>query len=243
MLSPYKIGALFGCSFSTITNRMKEYNIPFKSHSLARERYSKKDFSSDPIEKAYMIGFRIGDLNAYKTNKDSSCIVIRCHTTSNYQIKLLKVLFEKYGKVTVSTSGHINCHLNETFDFLLNKFNQYKKINSKRTFLSFFAGYLDAEGYFGINQGKARLKIDSYDKEVLKWISSKLSKYGIRNKCRLLSICKTKRSLGKELWRLNVNFAEDLRDVIIDLLPYSKHRTRIDQMKNCLENINKRLKK
>jgi len=236
-LSPYKIGDMFGCSFSTITNRFKEYGIPFKNDSAARQRYPKQNFSGDCYEKAYMFGFRIGDLNVYKTSKSSEYIVVRCHTTSVDQINLIKGLFEKYGKVTVSQSGQINCHLNNSFDFLLDKYGKYDEIGHKEEFFSFAAGYLDAEGYFGLNQGKARMKVDSYDSEVLKWMSKKMELFGIRNKLKIISICKTERSFGKELWRMNVNWARDLLDLIYYLRPYARHKKRIKQMGLCESNI------
>lgn len=236
-LSPYKIGDMFGCSFSTITNRFKEFEIPFKNQSLARQKYPKWDFSGNSCEKAYMLGFRIGDLNVYKTSEKSEYIVVRCHTTCKDQLDLIQELFKKYGKVTISETSHINCHLNNSFNFLLPKYGAYQKISRKEEFYSFMAGYLDAEGYFGINQGRARLKVDSYDSEVLKWMSKNLELFGIRTKLKIIGICKTERSFGKELWRLNVNWADDLLNLIYLLKPYARHRKRIEQMKICENNI------
>ncbi len=241
-LSPYKIGDMYDCSFSTITNRFKEFGIPFKNQSLARQRYPKRNCSGNKCEKAYILGFRIGDLNVYKTSDNSEYIVVRCHTTCIEQFDLITSLFEEYGKVTISRGGAINCFLNNSFDFLLDKYGKYTTIKEADEFFSFVAGYLDAEGYFGINQGKARLKVDSYDADVLKWMSKKFELYGIRNKCKLIGICKTKRSFGKELWRINVNWATDLERLILALLPYSKHKKRISQMKNCQLNILERAK-
>lgn len=241
-LSPYKIGDMFGCSFSTITNRFKEFGIPFKNQSLARQKYPKQDFSGNSCEKAYMLGFRIGDLNVYKTSKKSEFIIVRCHTTCKDQLDLIEDLFEKYGKVTISQSGHINCCLNNSFDFLVEKYGKYKILNRKEEIFSFIAGYIDAEGYFGLNQGKARLKVDSHDSEVLNWMSKKLELFGIRNKLKAISICDTKRSFGKELWRLNVNWAKDLLHLINCLKPYARHARRISQMKKCENNILERMK-
>lgn len=236
-LSPYKIGYIFGCSFATVTNRFKEFGIPFKNHSMARQKYPKQNFSGDLCEKAYLLGFRIGDLNVYKTSEGSNYTVVRCHTTSADQSNLITSLFERYGKVTISQSGQINCHLNDSFDFLLEKYGKFKEIRSKKEFFSFVAGYLDAEGYFGINQGKARLKVDSYDSQVLMWMSENLKRFGIRNKLKVIGVCKTKRSFGKELWRINVNWADDLLHLIFCLRPYAKHKKRIHQMKTCENNI------
>src|SRR3990167_931800 len=39
---PHLIGKMFGCSFSTITNRLKEYGIPLKTPASARMKYKKQ---------------------------------------------------------------------------------------------------------------------------------------------------------------------------------------------------------
>ena len=166
-LSPNKIGKIFSCSFSTITNRLKEYNIPLKSPAFARMRYPKANFSGDPFLGAYMIGFRLGDLNVYRPSEKSETIVIRCHTTQFDQVRIMKLLFDRFGKVGISrnSSGHfyINCYLNNSFSFLLSKHKSSWNylVNDLRLYPSFVAGYVDAEGNFIINQGRARFKIDS----------------------------------------------------------------------------------
>lgn len=244
-LSPYKIGEMYGCSFSTITNRFKEFGIARKDNSVARERYSKKNFSGNKTEKAYILGFRIGDLNVYKTNKDSKVIIARCHTTTQDQLDVISKLFSKYGKVTISKNNgsyHINCFVNISFDFLLDKQFDCNQISDEEEFYAFFAGYLDAEGYVGINQGRARLKIDSYDLSVLDFIHRKLDMYGIRNKTRMISVCGDKRNFGKELWRINVNFAEDLHILFSRILPYCLHKKRMDQIYLAEQNILNRKK-
>lgn len=243
-LSPYKIADLFGCSFSTVTNRLKEYKIPLKNNSVARQKYVKKNFSGSSAEKCYMVGFRVGDLNAYQTNPDSEVIVVRCHTTTKDQLDVIQKLFAKYGKVTISQhadkSYHINCFLNKSFIFLLRKDRFSENIQNEDDFFAFFAGYLDAEGYIGINQGKARLKIDSYDEEVLKYLIKGFEKYRIDYKFRIISICKDRRNFGKELYRLNINSAQALEKLFIQIDKLCLHQKRINQIKAAKENIENR---
>src|SRR3989344_4897429 len=168
-LSTIKIVEIYKCSFSTIANRLSEYGISLKSPALARTRYPKNDFDGNKITKAYMIGFRIGDLNVYKPSERSETMVVRCHTTKKYQVKVLQSLFNKFGRVSVSFKkpSHftVNCFLNRSFDFLLSKNeNSWKWLKKyPRICRGFIAGYTDAEGNFIINQGRARFKIDSYD--------------------------------------------------------------------------------
>ncbi|OGD56840.1 hypothetical protein A2V71_01015 [Candidatus Berkelbacteria bacterium RBG_13_40_8] len=247
--SAHKIATKFDCTYSTIINRLKEYKIPLKNSSLARQRYLKKDFSGDGVEKAYLLGFRIGDLNVYKTNPRAETVIVRCHTTDKNQIILIKNCFKNYGKVTISERKghfHINCFLNKSFSFLLKKFKK-PPINVKITkeIFAFIAGYTDAEGNFILNQGKARFKIDCYDKGVLFWIASKLKSQGIKHKIRQLGEKDKEyyngRKLNSDLWRLNINFANDLLNFISEIIKHSKHKKRISQMKIAKNNVLQRL--
>ncbi len=90
-LSTYKIADLLNCSFKTIINRLREYRIIRKTSSFARNRYFKNDFDNNLITKAYMVGFRLGDLNVYRPNQNSETIVVRCHTTKKEQSYLIKI--------------------------------------------------------------------------------------------------------------------------------------------------------
>ncbi|MCX6765124.1 MAG: hypothetical protein NT148_01115, partial [Candidatus Nealsonbacteria bacterium] len=89
-------------------------------------------------------------------------------------------------------------------------------------------------------QGRARLKIDSYDKDVLLWISNKLSSYKIKNIFRVISICKDKRNFGKELCRLNVNYAQDLENLFCRINKYCLHKKRLKQIQLAQDNIKER---
>lgn len=250
-MSTFKIGKLYYCSHSTIRNRILELGIPIKSSSIARMRYRKSDFSGDLVEKAYMIGFRLGDLNVYQVNIHSELIVARCNTTHKVQIDLIRDLFSKYGKVTISPgaySTNINCYLNKTFDFLIPKYNQIPNwlVQSKLTAIAFIAGYTDAEGNFILNQTRARFKIDSYDLEILTWISDWLQKQGVRVKFRCISKKGDLRTNGtrfnNDLWRINVNEAFSLLRFIRYIKPFTKHKTRLRDMIICERNIKKRIK-
>ncbi|OGN32076.1 MAG: hypothetical protein A3I92_00085 [Candidatus Yanofskybacteria bacterium RIFCSPLOWO2_02_FULL_43_10b] len=251
-LSPYKIGEVFKCSFSTITNRLKEFNIPLKSPAAARMKYKKIDFDNNLENKAYMLGFRLGDLNVYKRSELSETIVVRCHTTQKSQVEVIESLFNKFGKVTTSfrEPNHLtaNCFLNRSFDFLLSKEkDSWSWIASeKKVAPAFIAGYTDAEGNFILNQGRARFKIDSYDYDILNWISGYLKDVGIDNKFQ----CTYKKGelngnafFNKDLWRLNINYAHAVSKFIKLIIPYMKHHKRIKDAKECLKNAELRIKK
>ncbi len=251
-LSTYKISKIINCSASTVTNRLIEFQIPIKNAALARMKYKKLDFDGNDAERAYMIGFRIGDLNVYRVSENSETIVVRCHTTQIEQVGVMKNLFSKFGRVddSVRPNGHyyMNCFLNNSFKFLLPKDkSSWAWIKEPATRLAFIAGYTDAEGNFIINQGRARFKIDSYDKDVLDTIAQWLDDADISYKMRLIFKKGDKQKIyGKtgiyhgDLWRLNINYADSLKRFTLLTMPYLKHARRVSHAKTCLNNIQTR---
>jgi|SRR3989344_3907576 len=216
-------------------------------------RYFKKDFDGNLVTKAYMLGFRIGDLNVYRKSKNSETIIARCHTTHKTQVVVMKKLFSKYGRVNISVNSkksyHINCFLNKTFDFLIQKgVNIWNWVpNSFSTGIAFISGYTDAEGNYIINQGRARFKIDSFDFDVLHWMSEWLRENSIYCKLRLLYRKDTPRydmnkNWNNDLWRLNINDKNSLYRFIITTQQYSIHKKRIKDAMLCKLNIEERNK-
>ncbi|MCL5784845.1 MAG: LAGLIDADG family homing endonuclease [Patescibacteria group bacterium] len=251
-LSPLKIGKLYKCDAVTVRTRMREYGIPKRSSSEARMRYRKYDFSDNLAEKAYMIGFRLGDLNVYQTSALSDLIVARCNTTQEAQINLMKNMFSKYGQVTVSKGKDrvsVNCHLNKSFDFLIPKHKKVPKwIDADDQLIAaFIAGYTDAEGNFILNQKRARFKIDSYDKDIITWMVSRLTNCGILARARCISkrgaLAADGSRFKKDLWRINVNQAISLLKFINKIKPFITHKGRMQCMIICEDNIKARIEK
>lgn len=248
-LNMVKIAKKYKCSSCTVSNRLKEYKVKLKTLSFAQNRYKKINFDGSLQDKAYLIGFYLGDLNSYKRSKGSETIVVRCHTTDSEQVKLIKQLFKGYGKVTVSVSrygSNVNCFLNLSFKFLLAKRDLVPGWIKKQDkfFWPFFAGYIDAEGNFQLNQGRARFKIDSYDYLILKWSSSKLVYFGIENKLWQIgkkgNIRSNRTKFNKNLWRITINKAAMIKKFIRLIFPHLKHRKQMRNAKMCLDNIIKR---
>ena len=246
------IAKLYKCARMTIHARMKELGIPLRSPSMARMKYRKVDFSGDIVEKAYLIGFRLGDLNIYQTSNRSDLLVARCNTTNLAQIKLMEKLFSKHGTVKVSQgkySSNINCYLNRSFLFLL---TNKKKVplwieKDERTILGFMAGYIDAEGTFQINQGRGRFAIASYDKDILYWIHNQLKKFNILSIYKKITNKGTK-SIGnyflkKDVWRININETLSLLSFINLIKLYLRHEKRISDIELVLNNLEFRKEK
>jgi len=251
-MTPQKIGEYFGCNVITIRNRLKEFKIPFKDPAFARTRSVRKDFDNNLGHKAYMIGFRIGDLNVYKPSKKSQTIVVRGHTTQLDQVRIIESLFKEFGKVTTSINNghyHTNCFLNHTFDFLLSKGNDaWSWITKDNDLMAhFIAGYVDAEGNLILNQKKARFKIDSYDVDILTAISKWLTINSMNNRFRRIYKKGDEWNgtfpLNEDLWRLNINDMVSLSKFIGLIMPMARHGKRISDMEKCLSNIEKRLNK
>jgi len=235
---------------------MRDYGMDNLPIHILRNRYQKWDFSGDFKEKAYMAGFRLGDLNVYKTSANAHCVVVRCHTTTVDQLNLIKSLFSKYGKVSYNfnintKSYHINCFLNKTFEFLLSKNDKVENwIRKNNNYCcSYAAGYIDAEGNIGVYDGRARFKIDSYDKHTIYWfykwfeenkifcpLPKKIGKMGqIYNKNKGYKY-------NKDLWRVRVSDSDSLRRLLKMLKPYLRHRKRMGDANKCLKNIDVRRK-
>ena len=249
--SPDLIASKYGCTSVTILNRLREYSIPLKAKAQAHIKYKRYPFNEDKEKKAYILGFRLGDLNVYRpSTKNTQTIVARTHTTQMQQVVLMKWIFDKYGNVSVSNTKkggyHINCYLDESFSFLLpSKKYIYPWILKKRSiFFAFVAGYADAEANFGLNQGKARIKIDAYDKDIIRGIHAQLQKYKIQSKCWKIGEKGDKRSDGsilhEDLWRITLNEACCIKALLLNLKPYLYHENRRRDMKKCLQNIEKR---
>lgn len=246
LLSTRKIAEMFGCNSRTIRNRLVEFKLEKRSASLSRMKYKKFNFSENLTEKAYILGFRLGDLNVYQRGKNSETIVARCNTTTKEQTDLISRLFAKYGKVTVSIGEKyitVNCFLNNSFSFLLLKNYPVPEWVNKNTKIgfSFVAGYSDAEGNFILNQGKARFKIDSYDKFILFWISEFLQKQHIEHKLRQIAakgdFQPPRYKYNGDLWRLNINRAPDLLRFITKINPFIIHGIQRKRMITCRDNI------
>lgn len=248
--SKYKIGDICGCSFKTVLNRMREYGMKPLSRSIMQSTYAKKDFNGDLAEKAYIIGFRLGDLNVYKTNPHSEVIIARCNTTNDEQASLLKKTFGRYGKVTVSKARNkafsVNCFLNDSFNFLVPKSFTVPAWIDKNNKISscFAAGYVDAEGNIGVYDRRARFKLDTYDKHIIFWFRNWFQKNNIQ--------CPEPIKIGyagqvydknkgykynKDLWRIRVSEKKSLLKVLEVLYPYLKHAKRRSDTRKSIKNI------
>lgn len=234
------IAVLLGIDRANVIYWMKKLDVPRRSKSEALTKTWRADFSGDLEEKAYLLGFRLGDLHVYHLRPDSGrTIRVMCASSKDAQIRLIRSLFEPYVFVNVTPKldgkTGIDCYVNMSFDFLLPKQDEIENwiLSNERFSLAFLAGYIDAEGSFGIDMnGSANLKIDSYDVGILHQLHGILTRLDIV--CPPPNLIKSKENakqkLNQDLWRLGV-YRKSSMDRLCALLDvYLQHEDRRHDM-------------
>jgi len=245
-----KIARLYGCTSSVVLNKMKKNNLIRRNLSKSNTIYSKKEFSGDKGLKAYMIGFRLGDLHVRVDSNESSIIRVGSNTTKSDQFDLIKEVYGVYGHFWCKRYEElysIIIHLDKSFKFLLPKEDNVPSwiLKSNKYFFAFLGGYTDAEGNISISQGRARFRIRSCDKNILFQIYNKLNLLNINTKFWL--VCKKRafynRKYNKDCWGIFVNSKESLLKLLKFLRPYIKHKKRFNDLVLAKKNIIERNKK
>jgi len=105
-----------GCYPETVRKYLVLYGISRRSVSEAKIKYPRKSFSGELTEKAYLLGFRAGDLCVHTANysKTSQTIIVACSSTVPEQIELIRRLFiwlsakesvTRMGRSIIKTTG------------------------------------------------------------------------------------------------------------------------------------------
>jgi len=256
-LSLAKIAKILHCSEGGIERKIKNFGIKTRLISNRACKHKKKDFNGSLIEKAYMIGFRLGDLNV---SKKKNVIVVRCSTTKRAQASLIKNLFSPYGGLSISKAKRgtyeIYVFLNQSFNFLLFKSDKIPKwiIKNNKYFLAFFAGYADAEGYLSLSSSKTgrRVKssaifgLSSYDKNILQQLLRVFKRLGINFPSLYLSLpkgtlCGNKKDKNYfsngDAWRLTTAQKASLWKLVHFWEKYSKHKDKKKAINKARENL------
>ncbi|MBI2068683.1 MAG: hypothetical protein HYT67_01075 [Candidatus Yanofskybacteria bacterium] len=252
----YEIAKILNCSPSLIRKRLEEFGIKSRTvqeaKALTRPRYPRTDFSGDLIEKAYLIGFRLGDLYAVKTHPNSPTIRVGTNSTKEDQLLLVEGLFSKYGHVKRNGRDkngaiHVRAFVNNSFNFLVPKEDKIDSwiLKNKDYFIAFLAGYADAEGTFCICGGDGVFSIKSQDKNTLFSIWKTLNRLGIL--CKKPSLFRVAGFIdyrgiknNKDAYIFTIYRKDSLLKLIDLLKPYLKHGKRIKDMLLVEQNINNR---
>jgi intein-encoded DNA endonuclease-like protein len=251
-LSTWQMEKKLNVSRGTIHRKLIEFSIPIRDRSDSHVIHQKRDFSGNLIEKAYLIGFRIGDLGVRKQYPNSKTICIATGSTVKEQIELVKSLFEDYGKVWIKEARdnkiNVQVILNQSFIFLLPKEFPAWVEQDKSTFFSFLAGFSDAEGIISESQGMAYYSLGNYDCTFLQRIHGNLQKFGIR--CKEPKADNRKGKLNNQgypyrsnYWTLRVHTKKDLLTLLNELRPYLKHKNKVQALSRAIVNILQRNKR
>ena len=249
-LSTWEIEKKYGYSRGTVYRKLKEFNIVPRNLAVSHIKYCRTSFSNDKTEKAYMIGFAMGDLRVRKFYTNSETIHIDCGSTHKAQIELIESLFESYGRVWKSKpdkrgSIQIECFVDNSFDFLLHKRLVADKwiMDSQKNFAAFLAGFSDAEGCISINgRGMAYFSLGNYNTALLKQIKEKLSAFGIvctklctsKNKGRIVF---DKYKQNQDYWQFGVHRKSSLLKLFDLMCPYVKHKEKQEAILKSRSNI------
>lgn len=250
-LSTWKIAEILKHSRGTIYRKLKKFGIKPRDISDSHIKYPRKPFSQDPLEKAYIIGFAIGDLRIRKAGKKrSKTIKVDCRSTKFEQIKLIYDMFKNYGRVWISKPNkegkiQIEASLDESFNFLLDLKSELKSIlDNDKHFICFLAGFIDAEGSIFISNGQAKFSIGNYNYQLLRVIRKKLLTQGIDipklQKDKKLYVSKEGYKRSNYYWHLNINKKDSLIKLFGLIGPYLRHEKRISDMQKAIDNIKKR---
>lgn len=249
-MSTWKIEKEFHISRGTVHRKLKEWNIP--SRDIAESHISnKRSFSGSLYEKAYLIGFRIGDLHIRLLGKKSRILQVRTGTTVVEQAELFEKLFSPYCKVwkKETSNGKINLQagLDLSFSFLLEKNEPNWVFEKQGLFFSFLAGFVDAEGCIKLSNKRAYFSLGNMSKKILQKIKKYLAIYKV-NSPKIVTSDHTK-YVGKDgyghngkYYILPINRKKDLLYILKKLLKFSKHGNKIKDMRLAIENIEYRNK-
>lgn len=252
-LSSRKIAKIYGCAYSTVDRKIRQFGFKTRTLAEAHILYPRKDFGGDLNEKAYLIGFAIGDLRVRKVYKNSETIHVDCASSKVEQIDLIKGLFDKYGRVWISKPNkkgavQIECFLNDSFEFLL---NINKNIiepwikNNKQYFANFLAGFTDAEGSFYISRSKAFYALGNYNIQLLMQIKDNLKRLGIESpkisrSVRMGTIASHGYAYNNDYWSLVISKKKELVKLFTFIEPFMKHASRKKNMLLARQNIERR---
>lgn len=265
-LSSYEIARRLGCDSTTVRNWLRTSGVPIRTALESfryriyrtppgRLSYAKKDFDGDAATKAYLIGFRLGDLTVAPVNPGmhSRTLKIQCRTTRPEQARLFERLFSRYGHIHTEKPDRAGgfqliAYVNRSFNFLLPKQDAVDQVisNNLRCATAFAAGYIDAEGSFHITTRrktglkKAVFALASQDQHILQWCHQWLLSIGAD--CRPPKIAihvgtPRRCRLNKDYWILQVHRKDALLKLIEALRPWIKHPKRTADMLRVLANI------
>ena len=144
--------------------------------AVARSKHERRAFDGTVEDRAYMTGFKNGDLTAWQVS--GTAVMVTSSTTHRAFADLFQQLFERYGHVYQypmfeEGKGYkwkLGVRLNNSFRFLLKTSVEAAQefAKDRSAFLSWLAGMIDSDGniHTSASQGHPRVKLGIYNSNV-----------------------------------------------------------------------------
>lgn len=244
------IGNRYGICATAVHRKVHAAGIVARCSWDANTVHPTKDFIENQREKAYLIGFRVGDLHVMVRSPQSS-IIVKSGTTKYEQLKLMKQLFKGHGPIHIcgphqNLAYQFQVRLNRSFDFLITKHKDIPRwiCEDDKYLWEFVAGYVDAEGSFGVYADRGKFRLGSYDKKILDEINNFFLKDDIHTFYELEReagyVSKSGTRCNGNFWRITINHAPSLLKLHTGLSRRLRHIKRIKDMQNVYANVRRR---
>jgi len=238
-LNQSETASKLNCDRSLVYYFLNKYGIKRKTQSECNIRYERKKFDGTLLEKAYMLGFRTGDLHIKYLHPSKTTIHVDmgCAINSS-EIKIFNELFQKYGHISQCLdSGALKLwvSLDPSFSFLIRKIKSIPNwiYEDKNLFFAFFTGYFDAEGYIKLSKPPGMV-IASKDYGVLRDAFNKLCEYGYHPLSSFYN-------RGKyEIKRLDIRRVNEIKKLSNELISFSLHDEKKRKMVEAQKLVNKK---
>jgi hypothetical protein len=211
-------------------------------------KYERRPFDESEIERAYLLGFAKGDC---QTIRHGRAVRVRTSTTHPGMADLFGDLFGRFGLVHLyprrsKLTGYewsLEVDLHPSFEFLLESFQEAMQEcgRSIPAFLSFLAGFLDAEGTIYFHRkgegGAFEVSFANSNVQVLTWIQRLLTLVGIHSNTYTFDQQENRLGYGERgtMSRLSIFRADDI--VRLLTLVHVRHSEKITKAEIALSHL------
>jgi hypothetical protein len=220
----------------TVWNHLRSRGVQLRAKVEAQiqavSKHVRTPFGGESVEKAYLTGLKMGDFYAAMHGR-----LVRVKTASTHpaMYSLFRHCFEPYGHIytlpkrtpLTGFEWTFTCDLDSSFGFLLES-NQWvpKFVRGNALFLSFLAGFFDAEGSIYMNgSGWFELSITNSNLDLLRVVKRRLKSTGIVS--RIVGGDPTPLSKATKIWRLRVWRRNDVR-LLLEKMPV-RHPEKVEK--------------
>lgn len=249
-----EVSDIFRLSKSTVRDQIAKFE-PLRPRSVPK--YGRTPFSGSEVERAYLLGYRAGDLNAFQDS--ALTVTARVSTTHAAMLEMFEKTFATYGHCAavpreVFLTGHdwqVHGYLDNSFRFLLPK--PISPPTQIEFLYPFIAGLSDSDGcWFACAKGRwtaVGFNITSGNHELLAKLASVLEKAGynphvyLSRKKGTTKLVKGRSetktiTLKHDTWVLAISRIEAVKRLASNVLPYSRHREKKAKMELILDEKN-----